>query len=58
MRLEDENAERHAQLFRDARRLADDLLMAEMHTVEIAERVDRAPKTGRYLLVMTDDLHG
>src|SRR5690606_27721952 len=58
MRLEDEDTERHAHFARDGFRLSDDLPVAEMHAVEIAERIDRAPETGRYLLVVTDDLHG
>jgi len=57
MRLENENAERHAHLVRDRRRLADDLPMAEMHTVEIAKRIDRALKAGRHMLIVADDLH-
>ena len=57
MRLEDDDAEGHAHLRRNRRRLADHLLVAEMHAVEIAERIDRPPETGRNVLVMADDLH-
>ena len=58
MRLEGEHAAGRVELARQAQRLADHLLMAEMQPVEIAQRDDGAARFDRDLGVVPEQTHG
>jgi hypothetical protein len=57
MGLEGQDAERRPQLLRQAQRLSEQGPVAQVHTVEVADRHDGAARLGRQIIGMPENRH-